>query len=313
MPPPLDAQGGDPFPCEQEPGNWSPNLKFLQFFLAWSWVFAVATAARPEDRLSVIRSIVVEAGEKSGEVNCFGCSVRVRGVAQGDIVAIGGDIEVDGTVAGDLVALGGTIRLGRGAILAGDAVAIGGFVQKDEAARVAGDQVPLPWFGFPGQRHLHWRGVLSLTGMELVPFLISYAIMRRRVENTASTFGRRPIWSLVIGLGLMWAATLLYVGADRLKRWSDYADWGITGLLVIIFAMGYVGLSYWVGSKFLREQAPFGAALAGAMALLVLQLVPVVGSFAFILMFILAAGCAALSVFGSVPRGAAPASEREAG
>ena len=93
--------------------------------------------------------------------------------------------------------------------------------------------------------------------MELVPFLISYAIMRRRVENTASTFGRRPIWSLVIGLGLMGAATLLYVGADRLKRWSDYADWGITALLVIIFAIGYVGLSYWVGSKFLLEQVPF--------------------------------------------------------
>jgi hypothetical protein len=288
-------------------------LKFLRFFLAWSWVFAVATAARSEDRLSVIGSIVVEAGEKSGEVNCFGCSVRVRGLIQGDIVAIGGDIEVDGTVAGDLVAVGGTIRLGPKAILSGDAVAIGGFVQKDEAARVAGEQVPLPWFGFPGQRHLHWRGVLSLMGMELVPFLISYAIVRRRrVENMASTFGRHPIGSLVVGLGLIGAATLLYIGADKLKRWSDYPGWGITGLLMIIFALGYVGLSYWVGCKWLREQAPFGAALAGAIALLVLQLVPVVGSFAFILMFILAAGCAALSGFGSVRRGAAPASERAA-
>jgi hypothetical protein len=124
MPPPLDAQGGDPFPCEQEPGNWSPNLKFLQFFLAWSWVWAVATAARSEDRLSVIRSIVVEAGEKSGEVNCFGCSVRVRGWPR---AILWPSAAADGTVAADLVALGGTIRLGRGAILAEDAVAIGGF------------------------------------------------------------------------------------------------------------------------------------------------------------------------------------------
>ena len=247
---------------------------------------------------------MVESGERSGEVNCFGCSVRVRGVAQSDIVAIGGDIEVDGTVTGDLVAVGGTIRLGAEAILGGDAVAIGGFVQKDQAARVAGEQVPLPWFGFPGQRHLHWRAVLSLTGMELVPFLISYAIVRqRRVRNTASTFERHPIWSLLIGFVLVGAATLLYIGADKLQRWSDYAGWAITGLLMIIFAVGYLGLCYWVGSNLLPERVPFGAALSGALALLVLQLVPVVGSLAFILMLILAAGCAVLSGFGSMGRG----------
>lgn len=83
-------------PCEQELAISRANLKFLGFFLAWLWVSTLATAAWSEDRLSVIRSIVVEAGERSGEVNCFGCSVRVRGVAQSDIVAIGGDIEVDG-------------------------------------------------------------------------------------------------------------------------------------------------------------------------------------------------------------------------
>jgi hypothetical protein len=83
----------------------------------------------------------------------------VRGAVAGDAVAIAGDVVIEGDMAGDAVAIGGGIRIGPAANFAGDAVPIGGPVQKDPAAHVAGDQVPLPWFAFPGQRHLYLRGV----------------------------------------------------------------------------------------------------------------------------------------------------------
>ncbi len=284
------------------------NVKLLQFFLAALCGLALATPARAQDRLRVARNIAVGPGEAAGDVMCFACSMRVRGTLSGDAVAFAGEIEIEGTPSGDAVAIGGGIRLGPAANLAGDAVAIGGPIHKEPTSHLAGDQVPLPWFAFPGQRHLYLRGVASLVGMQLAMFLIFYALARhRRVENMAGTFAGRPVWSLITGLAVMVVAALLYVLADKLKRCSDPADWMITAALMITFELGYVGLCYWLGRKLMRQNAPLVAGLTGVAVLLVLQLVPLVGFFAFVLLFVLASGCAAFSGFGRVRRGIAAA------
>ncbi len=282
-------------------------MKRLLWAAACSLV--LATAAQAQDRMRIVRNMVIEQGETAaGDATCFGCSIRVGGALMGDAVAVGGDIEIEGNVAGDAVAVGGGVWLGPAANLAGDAVALGGPVKKDATAHLAGLQVPLPWAFVPGQRHLYLRGVAAWAGILLAGFLIFYAIARqRRVENMAGTFAGRPVWSLLIGLGVMAVASLLYAWADTLKRRADPIESGITVVLMIVFGLGYVGLSCWLGHKLLRESAPLAAGLVGAVVWLALQFIPLVGFVVFILLFVLGSGCAALSGFGGVRRGASPA------
>ncbi len=269
----------------------------------------LASGAQAQDRVRVVRNIVIEQGETvAGDVTCFGCSIRVRGALNGDAVAIAGDVEIEGNVAGDAVAVGGGVRLGPAANLAGDAVAIGGPVRKAETSHLAGGQVPLPWAFLPGQRHLYPRGVVSCAGIELAGFLIFYAIARqRRAANMAGTLAGRPVWTLIAGLALTGVACLVYNWADQLKRWADPTEKALTVVLLIVFGFGLVGVSCWLGRKLLRQGALLLAGLLGTVVWLVLQLIPLAGFAAFILLFVLASGCAALSGFGSARRGAAPA------
>lgn len=100
-----------------------------------------ATAARSADRVQVGRDIVVQANEKTGDLVCVACSIRVRGQTAGDVVAVAGSIAIESgaQVAGDTVAVAGSIRLDRGAQVAGDITAVAGAVRRDPQAVIAGD------------------------------------------------------------------------------------------------------------------------------------------------------------------------------
>ena len=268
-------------------------------------VFLLIPSAGAQDSTHMLRNVVIDAGEQAGDVTCIGCSVRVRGAFRGDIVTIGGGIEIEGTITGDAVAVGGSIRVRPGARVEGDALAIGGIVRRDADAAVSGNMVSVPWFYLPGQRQIYLRGALSLAGSHLALFLLFYVVLRRRrAENMAAKFAGRPVWSFVLGLGIVAGVTLLFWASEYLGRWEDVADYAIAALLGATYAAGSVGLSYWLGRKLLPNIGPFWAALAGSIVIFLVELVPVAGFVWSSVVFTCSAGVAVWSAFGGARRSA---------
>jgi hypothetical protein len=86
-------------------------------------------------------NISVGPDQKTGELTCFGCSIRVRGEVAGDVTAFGGSITLEdrGQVAGDVTGFGGDIRLDKAAKVSGDVAVFGGEIRRDPEASIGGD------------------------------------------------------------------------------------------------------------------------------------------------------------------------------
>lgn len=109
----------------------------------------VRVHASKEDRISVGRSIHLEAGETARDVVCIGCSVDIDGSASGDAVAVGGSVRIGsgGHVGGGTVAVGGSTEVAAGAVVEGDAVAVGGAVEIEPGGEVQGQHSSVGWGG----------------------------------------------------------------------------------------------------------------------------------------------------------------------
>ncbi len=86
--------------------------------------------------------IVVGQGQKTGDLTCFGCSIRIHGAeVAGDVTSFGGTISVDdqSQVDGDVTAIEGNARVEKYASVAGDLTVLGGQLRRDPASHVDGD------------------------------------------------------------------------------------------------------------------------------------------------------------------------------
>jgi len=109
-----------------------------------------AAAEQPGSRVQIGRDIVVQSGERTGDLVCVACSIRVRGQTAGDVVAVAGSIAIESgaQVAGDTVAVVGSIRLDSGAQVAGDITAVAGAVRRNPQAVIAGDVTSMEGAGW---------------------------------------------------------------------------------------------------------------------------------------------------------------------
>ncbi len=101
---------------------------------------ALAQQADP-DRVEFGRNITVQAGETSGDISCFNCSVYVRGKVNGDIAVFGGRVVVEGSVKSDIAVFWGTVRLEDGAQAGGDVAVFGGAIKRAPTAAIHGEVV----------------------------------------------------------------------------------------------------------------------------------------------------------------------------
>lgn len=266
-------------------------------------LLVIAPAMRGQEadgRQQYGRDIVVQAGETAGDLLCYYCSIQVRGTVNGDAIAIGGGIEIDGTVAGDAVAVGGGIRLGPGAKVGGDAVAAGGRLERGSQASVGGDTESKPWFYLPGQRQLFLLSSLLFAVVNVGLMLVAALVLRqRRVAVMADTVGQHPVWTLLIGAGVLLLATILFVVSNRLGRAEDVLDTVVSVALGVTLAVGYPGLAFCLGRRLPRVADSLKAVLPGALLLTFAQLLPILGLFAFLAVVLLAPGCAVFSGFGN--------------
>jgi hypothetical protein len=99
-----------------------------------------ASAEQSSDRVQIGRDIVVQSGEKAGDVVCVACSIRVRGQTTGDVVAVAGSVTLE---TGAQVGQGVTVVLGNASLrsgtqVAGDLVVVGGDLRRDSQTMIAG-------------------------------------------------------------------------------------------------------------------------------------------------------------------------------
>jgi len=102
-----------------------------------------------------------------------------------------------------------------------------------------------------------------------------------------------------VGVVLLAVAILLYVVAEYLGPGEDILDVLVSVILVVTFAVGYAGLSFWLGSKVPRVRGMLRAVLVGTAILTLLELVPLLGVLVFLDLLALALGIAFVSGCGS--------------
>ncbi len=204
-----------------------------------------------------------------------------------------------------LTAIGGNLRLGPAAKVGGDVVAVGGLVERDAQASVGGEvsSTPIPVFSrlpLSSLGRLLLVGLLVGGALNLVLVLLSYLIAReRRVEVIASTVRARAGLALLTGVGVLVGTILLFIIFSRMGPLTPALATLVSVALVITLVMGYTGICLWLGRSLARGRGPLVAILLGAVLITVLQLIPLLGLFAFLVFFLLALGSAALSGYGS--------------
>jgi len=259
-----------------------------------------ARVCAADDIEQFARNVIVEPGQTTGDVVCFFCSVRVRGVVDGDVVVIGGGIEIEGSVAGDAVAPGGGIRLGPRAKVGGEVVAIGGPVEQDAGASVEGGVEFSPWAYVPGQRQIFLRSVVTLLGLNFGLLALAISILRRRrIEIMDNATRHRYVLIGGLGIAILMLFVILLVATNYTAQAQPFMVLIVSGVFAVTALAGGAGLSFCLGRALPHVQSWRQRALLGAGLLAGLQLIPVAGMVIFVVLAILAPGIATLSGFGS--------------
>jgi hypothetical protein len=260
--------------------------------------------ARPDERTSVLRALVVGEGETIEEATCFACDIVVRGRVLGDTVAIFGSIDVAGAagrgVADDVVALGGAVHVGQQARVLASIVSLGGPVRIDPGGAASSDVNSLPWVAFPGQRQLFPESVASLVALVLVGVLAGAALVRQKgIATRDAALARRPVARALIGLVLLAAliGAMAVAGDRRLGRLEGVAQAALGLALSVALVVGSAGVASLLGRGVARLAgrrlaAGWRSAAVGAVALAVLSLVPLVGAAVDLAALVLACGAA---------------------
>ena len=292
---------------------------------------AVALAA--QDRVMIGDNIYVGPDEEIGDAVCIGCSIqidgkvrdavavggsiRVNGEADGDVVAVGGGVQVPGKVGQDLVAVGGGLDIS--GEVEHDAVSVLGGIRLDPTGRIGNDAVSV--LGrIEGIGHgniggnVHQSGnfkPVALSGILIIVILLVIiavalwpvvtlitisALGPRRVAVLRETVSQRAGMCLLLGFGT-WVASMFL---PMVLFWLPPADFIIGLAFLVVAAIGYAGVSYWVGRAFVKSRSMGATGVLGAILVTIFQFIPVIGWFIATPFFgFLALGAAVLSGFGT--------------
>jgi hypothetical protein len=257
-------------------------------------------SANDNERVQFGTSINVAENETVGDLVCIGCSIVMRGESSGDIVAVGGSVVVDGP-AQDVLAVGGALRLGPNARVQ-DAVAIGGGVSRDPAAVVSGDVVSQSIPRFFGAGLLGALLAVLLFGLPLVIVLVLLAYLiagQRRVETVAATIRTQAGMSILVGVGALALTVFAFWLASKMRPISGLVAVAIILVVCATTVLGYTGVSSWMGRLVSRSSGPLAAVLIGAILVVLIQAIPLVGAIALLVFLLMALGSAVTSGWGT--------------
>ena len=214
-----------------------------------------------------------------GNAYITGGSVTVGGAVRGSLMASGGEVTINGPVGRDVEVTAGALHLGSRAQISGNLRyrVSKNKVTIDPGAKVAGATIVLP----PKQGN-GTLGVLWLMGV-VIAGIVVVALFPRFTTQSAETLYQRPARSALIGLA--WAclvpigvviAAVTFIGIPLAL--VAVATW----LTVLLIAN--VPVALWIGKKLLGARAATGrngailSVLVGGLILVVVGLVPVIGT-----------------------------------
>jgi cytoskeletal protein CcmA (bactofilin family) len=245
----------------------------------------------------------------------------------GDAVMVGGLGIIEGVVNGDLNAF--TERLSIGAQVSGDAELGAGTIAFSSGAAIGGDllyrteeRVDVPQGVVDGEVTFRESeedeatqpdpvartiGIIISTVLTLLGFaLLGWLLLRfapQSLIRPANTIRERP--GAVVLTGLLATLLLMFIPlASALLVFIVILFWGwlpgiamggfLFGLLTLIWSLSPLvtglWLGRWLGSLAGRDMGPLAALMAGAVLIVLLQLIPIVGWIVGLVSFVLALG-----------------------
>src|SRR5882762_10484782 len=254
-------------------------------------------------------------GRHGSERVVFGRSLTVGADETVDkAVAIGGSVTIAGHVRRDAVAIGGSVTLLPGARVEGDAVAIGGAVSVAEGATLEGDNVSL-------------GGAIPTTAGSVVRWVVGGPHMFSMFSFGSRLTRAVLLFVIALLIAVAFPGALTRVGAYLINRPGLSALGGVAillgfvplcvllamtiigiplipvavMLLVALFLFGFTVSAAWLGDRMPGRQesrTPTKSVARGGAILVVVGLVPWLGTAALILAAAVAAGATLLSRFG---------------
>lgn len=229
-------------------------------------------------------------------------------------VAIGGSVTIAGRVRRDAVAIGGSVTLQPGARVEGDAVAIGGAVAVSEGATLEGDNVSL-------------GGAIPTTVGSAVRWVVGGPHMLSMFSFGSRLARAVLLFVIALLIAVAFPGALTRVGAYLVHRPGLSALGGVTIimgfvplvvllavtiigipliplavlLVVALFLFGFTATAAWLGDRMpvSQERKTVVKSVArGGVILVIVGLIPWIGTAALILAAAVAAGATLLSRFG---------------
>ncbi len=249
------------------------------------------------ERVVFGRSLSVDAGETVDKAVAIGGSVTVAGHVRSDAVAVGGSVTLlpGAHVEGDAVAIGGTVSVPEGATLDGDNVSLGGAIPTTVGSMTrwaVGGPRMFSMFSF-GSRLM--RALLLLVVAVLIAGAFPGAL-----TGIGTYLVHRPGLSALGGVAIVLGFVPLCVLLAVTIIGIPLIPLAVM-LLITLFLFGFAASAAWLG-----ERVPVGqesrtlvkSVAWGGAVLVVVGLVPWIGTAVLILASAISAGATLLSRFG---------------
>jgi hypothetical protein len=253
--------------------------------------------SRGPERVVFGHSLNIGADETVDKAVAIGGSLTIAGHVRRDAVAIGGSVTLlpNARVEGDVVSIGGEVSVAEGATVEGDYVSLGGAIPTTVGSMtrwVVGGPHMFSVLGFAARLA---RAALLFVIAVLIAVAFPGALMRI-VTYLVNRPGLSALGGLALLLGFVPLCVLLAVTIIGIPLIPVAVI-----LLVALFLFGFTVSAAWLGERLPVSQehrTPSKSVAWGAAILVVVSLIPWIGTAALIIVAAMAAGAAMLSRFG---------------
>ena len=253
--------------------------------------------SRGPERVVFGHSLNIGADETVDKAVAIGGSLTIAGHVRRDAVAIGGSVTLlpNARVEGDVVSIGGEVSVAEGATVEGDYVSLGGAIPTTVGSMtrwVVGGPHMFSVLGFAARLA---RAALLFVIAVLIAVAFPGALMRI-VTYLVNRPGLSALGGLALLLGFVPLCVLLAVTIIGIPLIPVAVI-----LLVALFLFGFTVSAAWLGEKLPVSQehrTPSKSVAWGAAILVVVSLIPWIGTAALIIVAAMAAGATMLSRFG---------------
>ncbi|MDQ3850030.1 MAG: polymer-forming cytoskeletal protein [Actinomycetota bacterium] len=261
---------------------------------------AAAVAKKPEERVVIKGSVLVDRGETTKDVVVIDGDAVIRGKVRGNVVVVKGKLAIRGTVTGDVVTIADRATLGRRAKVNGDVRYVDKKPKLTPGATVAGKVKRL------NPDKLKGPGIGAIAGFWLAvsvsAFLLGILLLLlapRAADGVVAAARGRGLRAILLGLLLFFLIPILGV-VFLVTIVGIPLGVGLLLAVPVLYSLAYVTSAWLLGRRILKTRPRILAFLVGLIVLRLLALIPFVGGLVWFVATILGLGV----LFVSMRRGA---------